>query len=244
MRVARELQDRIAAGAFADNTLPTEHQLASDYKMSRVTIRKALGYLEERGIIHRRQGKGTFVNPGHMHHFSGRAQTIVEALRAEGTEPDVTVLGLEHCRLPDEIAALFGTGTQDGAILRRLYSHQGEAIALVTLYLPLSMSGVAHILAQDENRRETTYSVFERQMGLTIKEAKHVIKTVRVAEEEARHLGVNPDEVCLAMDRITYSSQGAVMELMSYVYAPDRMQFEVTLPRDPHGAVLKLRPGE
>lgn len=245
LQVARELQERVAAGKYGgDKMLPSENQLISEYGMSRVTIRKALGYLEDRGLIHRRQGKGTFVNPAHMHRLTDHAQTITEALVAEGSQPDVKFLELEHCPLPPPLAELLGTGNRDGVILRRLFSADGEPVALVTLYLPLSMSGVAHILAKSENRRETTYTVFEKQMGLQIKEAKHVIKVVKLNKWDAEYLGMRPGSVCLAMDRITYSPQGTVMEVMRYVYPPDRMQFEITLPRRTTGPLLRLMPSD
>jgi len=46
-----------------DNKLPTEEQFAQMLGVSRITIRTALNDLANDGIIFRRQGKGTFVNP-------------------------------------------------------------------------------------------------------------------------------------------------------------------------------------
>ena len=64
--------------------------------------------------------------------------------------------------------------------LRRCYKHNGSPIALVYLYLPLAMSGVAQILVQDDHLKETTYSVFENEMHIAIKEAKHIIRSVEL----------------------------------------------------------------
>ncbi len=46
-----------------DNKLPTEEQFSEMLGVSRITIRTALNFLANDGIIFRRQGKGTFVNP-------------------------------------------------------------------------------------------------------------------------------------------------------------------------------------
>lgn len=43
--------------------LPTEKQLADAFEVSRVTIRAVLGELAEEGIIIRRHGRGTYINP-------------------------------------------------------------------------------------------------------------------------------------------------------------------------------------
>lgn len=47
---------------FAGMRIPSERELAQAYGVSRVTVKKAIEGLEERGLVCRRQGKGTFVN--------------------------------------------------------------------------------------------------------------------------------------------------------------------------------------
>jgi GntR family transcriptional regulator len=56
------LMDQIRNGTFPPETpLPPENQLATNYKVSRATIRSAFDRLEAMGLIIRRQGVGTFV---------------------------------------------------------------------------------------------------------------------------------------------------------------------------------------
>ncbi|WP_167558675.1 UTRA domain-containing protein [Bradyrhizobium canariense] len=114
----------------------------------------------------------------------------------------------------------------------RRYSHEGIPIALVSLYVPLSMSGVAHMLADDTNSHETIYSILEQRMGVVIKEARHIIKTTALDDLDASALRMSPNDVCLCMERITYSMQNHPIEMMIYTYPPGRMQFEMLLPRD------------
>lgn len=42
--------------------MPTENELASQYAMSRQTVRQTFGELEQEGLLHRVQGKGTYVS--------------------------------------------------------------------------------------------------------------------------------------------------------------------------------------
>lgn len=55
-----ELQQLLRRG---ETKLPTEAELAARYHMSRQTVRHALGVLEEKGLIRRRQGSGSFILP-------------------------------------------------------------------------------------------------------------------------------------------------------------------------------------
>lgn len=241
LQIVEKLRAQIVSGKYPPGSLlPSEAALTKDFGVSRVTVRQALAELENSGLIHRQQGRGTFVNAPHVRQqFSHEAQTIVEALRREGIEPDIKIVALEHMKAQPQIASVLGTGEQEVATLTRLYLHGGVPITQSTLHLPLPLSGVAHMLAQKESVEQTTYSIFE-SMGLKIKEAKHVIKTVALDAPTAARLQLRTGDICLATDRITYSMSGSVMELTQFVYPPERMQFEITLPRSSAAKVLRV----
>jgi DNA-binding transcriptional regulator YhcF (GntR family) len=57
--LAQEILDSVATEAFP---IESEHLLCRRFNVSRVTVRLALSDLENRGLIYRRQGKGTFAH--------------------------------------------------------------------------------------------------------------------------------------------------------------------------------------
>ena len=59
--LTQEILDNPASNAFP---IESEHQLCRRFGVSRVTVRLALGDLENRGLIFRRHGKGTFAHGG------------------------------------------------------------------------------------------------------------------------------------------------------------------------------------
>lgn len=61
--IKQDLLDKIYAGLLkSDAQIPSEKELSEQFKVSRITVRRALEELEEEGFIYRRQGKGTFVS--------------------------------------------------------------------------------------------------------------------------------------------------------------------------------------
>ena len=61
-QLAGKLKKEMDDGTFsAGSKLPTENELVETYKVSRVTVRKALDSLTQQGYLERRSGKGTFV---------------------------------------------------------------------------------------------------------------------------------------------------------------------------------------
>lgn len=62
LKVKKDLLKRIESGEFSeDNSLPSEKELCKFYKVSQITIRRAVGELTNENILIRRQGKGTFL---------------------------------------------------------------------------------------------------------------------------------------------------------------------------------------
>lgn len=60
--VFERLHRAIKSGAYAaDERLPTEHDLAAEFQVSRPVIREALRRLRENGLVYSRRGAGSFV---------------------------------------------------------------------------------------------------------------------------------------------------------------------------------------
>lgn len=65
-QVFQILFDRIDHGTYPPGSkLPNENELIKEFSISRVTLRSAYAKLEERGMIQRRQGAGTYVTGRH-----------------------------------------------------------------------------------------------------------------------------------------------------------------------------------
>ncbi|HEY3376959.1 MAG TPA: substrate-binding domain-containing protein [Armatimonadota bacterium] len=63
-QIVNTLREEILAGVYASHApLPGEHPLCQRFQVSRTTLRLALGDLAQRGLIYRRHGSGTYVNP-------------------------------------------------------------------------------------------------------------------------------------------------------------------------------------
>lgn len=64
LTIYNHLKAQITAGTLtANEQLPTELQLAKTFNVSRITSKRALTELESQGLIYRKQGSGSFVQP-------------------------------------------------------------------------------------------------------------------------------------------------------------------------------------
>jgi GntR family transcriptional regulator len=69
-----------------DDALPPERDLADEFKVSRITVRKAIDGLVSEGLLVRRQGSGTFVCARVEKNFS-KLTSFSEDMRARGRRP-------------------------------------------------------------------------------------------------------------------------------------------------------------
>ena len=139
-QVAADLRLRIEAAEWsAGEKLPGEHDLASQYGVSRATIRTALQDLESRGLTVTRHGLGTIVT---AHAASGQAdlrrlESMTETIARHGRSPGMQYRSIvlrtpteEECR-----KLALGEGSEVIATERSLTA-DGELVAFSYDVLP------------------------------------------------------------------------------------------------------------
>lgn len=92
VQLAESLRDRLQKGEWQEgDQLPTEAELASEYGVSRSTVRSALQQLETLGLTITRHGMGTFVSP-YGHAIKAGLQelrSMTDTIRAHGMKPEM-----------------------------------------------------------------------------------------------------------------------------------------------------------
>jgi GntR family transcriptional regulator len=62
-QIANVMAERIEDGTYPTLTLISEVKLQEEFDVARITVRKAMEALRERGLITTRPGKGSIVDP-------------------------------------------------------------------------------------------------------------------------------------------------------------------------------------
>ena len=97
-----EIKHGIRDGAFPIGSfLPTENDLCLQYSVSRTTVRKALGMLENEGYLRITQGRGTEVLEASTTQKLSHISSITETLKAKGYDVTVHGMGIQKQAIPD-----------------------------------------------------------------------------------------------------------------------------------------------
>lgn len=133
VRLLGELKSRLAHGDWpVGSKIPTESTLASEYGVSRPTVRMSIKLLEAQGLLHTRHGAGTFVTAlgGKMGAGLQELHSTTETIRMQGYEPSVECHLIERRPITPECAEAFSLPLDSTIIyFERSIRADGELVA-------------------------------------------------------------------------------------------------------------------
>lgn len=208
--------------------IPTERSLASEFDVSRTTVRQALAELTVEGRLLRVQGKGTFAAEPKV---AQRLQlsSYTEDMLAQGREPSSRLLELSEIPADAELARLLGIRAGAKVLrLHRLRLADGEPMALETTHLPLGrFRGLRRYVAGGGSLYQVLRDKFDVEMG----HAEETIETALAGPQEADQLGADVGMPMLLLSRHSFGTDGRPVEWVRSVYRGDRYKFVATLNR-------------
>jgi GntR family transcriptional regulator len=230
------LSGRIARSVYPPGAqLPGEPELCRLFGVSRTVVRQALGEMEQKGLIERRKGKGTFAAPPKISESLAQRLTGFHAdMLARGYHPVTAVLHQRVVEAGERVAHLLeipaGARVLD---IKRLRSVEDLPVQLVTSYLPYAL---CPRLAEVDLTNRSLYDFLEGECGLVIARGRRTIEAVPAGEADARLLGVERGAALIRLESLSFLADGRPLEYYEALHRGDRSRFEIEL--------VRLREGE
>ncbi len=199
LQLSRKLISAIQAGQWkAGEALPSERMLVDALGISRVTARRALQLLAERGLVIRSRGAGTFITPLAVHQ-PARVDRFSELAQRHGLVPHSELLSFERRRAEaDEACALGITQCDEVVRLTRLRKAGGKTYWMDVSTLP------APILPDASMIGESLYAYLDK-IGKPVLRVSEQLQAIVATEQVAARLGIGPGEPLLLVIRTGYS---------------------------------------
>jgi GntR family transcriptional regulator len=218
-QLAEIVRGAIEQGLLSDNeALPSERELAEKYGVSRDTVRKAVRFLEERGVIYSDHGRGTFVAPAIVRRMSRFIDGFSQDTRQRGGVPGQRVLTVESTAASMGIAGPLGL--EPGHPLtrvKRVRLIDGSPVGVHDAYFPLPRG--TRLEPAEIEQAQSLYRLLTERFGFAPAEAVENLCAATADAEDARLLGIAAGAPILVCERITLSERREPIEycVMKYV---------------------------
>ena len=212
----------------AGDRIPSERELAERYRISRMTMRKAIDKLVARGLLERRGTSGTYIpvpvirRPITGHMFS---HGISEIVRACGGVPGSRLLFFEQHEAHSRVAERLNIRTGDPLIvIRRLRTVNDLPFCVETTHLP--QARVPGLAADDLFGRQSLYALLASRYGIEMGGGHGTISVSAATTQEAELLGLRSDSPALIFRAVANDRQDRPVEYLTSVNHPLRVVFE------------------
>lgn len=202
--------------------LPPERDLAVDFEVSRITVRKALDGLVEEGLLTRRQGAGTFVNGVVEKQFS-KLTSFSEDMATRGRAVRSRWLGRSEGAVRSEEALTLGLspGTRVFRFERVRYA---DEMPMAIEHSVISGSALGGIDAVGSSLYEALQATGSRPVR-----ALQRLRAILFDAEQAALLGIEQGAPGLFIERRGYLQDGRPVEVTHSWYRGDSYDFVAEL---------------
>jgi GntR family transcriptional regulator len=211
--------------------IPSEMDLATRYRVSQGTVRKAIDELATSNLVVRRQGKGTFVATHAEQHVQFRFLKLVPDSGTPGSEGPAQrdIIDCRRTRATADVARALALRSGDAVLqARRVLSFAGTPTILEDIWLPAApFKGLtAERLASYDG---AMYALFETEFNMRMLRAEEKIRAESAIDGREQLLKVERGTPLLSVERIAYTYQNVPMELRRGYYRTDTHHYHNTL---------------
>jgi GntR family transcriptional regulator len=212
-------------------SIPSERELESFYKVSRTTIRQAISLLTNQGYVYREHGRGTFVAPPKLQNSLHELTSFSQDMQDRGLVPGQRILELAYIEPSQKVRQQLelASSTRQVLYLKRLRLANDKPIGIHAAYLPLDPS--QPITAEEINQSGSLYSLLQNKFNLIPSKAYETIEATIADPEEAQLLEIKEGSPLLLFERTVWSQSRQAMEFVRVLYRADRYQYFVHLTK-------------
>ena len=222
-QLMQRLAEDIERGTYpVGSRIPPEHQLEELYKVSRVTVRRALAELTAEGLLERKQGKGTFVSTPRISQDLKSIHSFHDACKQNGFQSGTNVIYVRETDADAADVEELNIRTGD-KVLETLRVRLADGVPVV---LEKNHFSMAYSYLENENLAGSLYNIL-RDYGVEPRQASHDISMAYASEAQAKLLDVEPGAPLMRLHEVVYDQKGRPLHNSLQLIRGDRFVFRI-----------------
>jgi DNA-binding GntR family transcriptional regulator len=226
-QIANYLESKIISGELKlDDKIPTEAEIMEMFQVSRVTARLAIDSLNEKGLVVRKQGKGTFVADSVLQQDLGNLEGFYDSMIAKDFV--AKLIEMRGIDTPKYISSKLGESFKRSLFFKRVYIRKDEVYAYSHVYLPEEM---AKTITWEIAEKNSGYTMLTQFSDNKLKVANLTIRAFPATVEQCETLSVDIGEPILCLSRTSLGNDNNPVEHTKIFLRSDISEFTISIPK-------------
>lgn len=226
-QIADTIQDKIESGELQNGErLQSERALSSHLGVNRLTVRRAFNVLENRGLVDRRQGGGTYVTSQRIERPASQLVPFTVAMSELGVKPGARIIAFEKEPADQSLAELLRIPA--GSLLYHIFRVRlaDEEPAVIEQFFTS-----CQLFPNFENHDHETrsgYEIMETEYGISVVHAEQSLEPVVATKYEAGLLGIPQNAPLMLERRLAFDKNDHPIEYGKDLFRGDLFKFITT----------------
>lgn len=224
IQIAENLLEKIATGELAPEArLPSERELSKTLHVSRMTLRAALRVLDNKGLLVRRPGDGTYIAEPKIERQAGKLVPFTEGMHLRGYQTGAKIISFEEQGAKESAASQLKIAVSAPIYyIQRLRFIKQEPVMLEKFVVPVYR--FPKLNTYDLELR-SFYEIVETEYGITIHQAQQSLEAVSATKFEAELLKTVLGAPLMLERRQAFDPDSLPIEYGQDLYRGDRFRF-------------------
>jgi GntR family transcriptional regulator len=240
IKVAETLKSRIHNCTYRPgDRIPAARELAQEFAVSSITIRKAVEQLTRQGFLQSRQGAGTMVilpETKKMEiQISGNFRDWLDSASGRSSQLEIEILDIGLFQPPQNIRAVLGVGRHEAVgRLRRLRRCRGQIVSYFINYFSKE-----HLqrLPREKLAKRSFIEVFQESTCARLKCLEQRVEAVIAEMDLAEVLETRFGSPLFFVENVYHSNQDKPFIVTHMYYRGDRYVYRAFIPLNENESV-------
>ncbi|MSD83959.1 UTRA domain-containing protein [Lactobacillus curvatus] len=212
--IIADLKKAINAESFPSMKLPDERSLTEHYQVSRSSVKRALNVMANQGIIFKKRGSGTFINPlylkgGSFFNYNGSNLGVTDSFKAGNRKPGIKLLDFQVIKPSAELQRdLFLTPDDFVYEIKRLRLFDDAPFMIETGFIPIKVMPEL----TEKIVSSSIFNYLETEKNQEVTRAFLSIFAEPSTDDDQAHLKLQPTEPVGIMEGIFFLDDGTPFE--------------------------------
>lgn len=226
LQLVDKLEKEIREKMLANDKLSSERELTQIYGVSRITVRLALQELENRGLVYKKHGKGTYVSEITDSAVDlSSAYSFTDQMKKLGKVPLTKILSFRLLDAPESIAQKMQLATGEKIFeIERLRIANATPMMIERTYVPhFLFEGLTEKLL---NQR-SLYELFHEEFNQIVRRADEEVYASIALDNEAKLLDIKSGDPVLHLLRKTFNTKNIIIEYTFSIARADQFRYKI-----------------